>query len=180
MGNSLFDGTVFDKFYKERGRKMNSFALNLPTKLGFGKAISMFCLLSIIIIATTACGHSNNNSSAESKPFKDLLTEDVLVATVELLPPNAKVDLSNEEISELVDILQTVEIYEKDDSYREYNGQAVIYNITKADGGQEKIMAYNPFIVINDVGYKTKYEPCEELNALGNPISELQHGKQVD
>lgn len=33
-----------------------------------------------------------------------------------------------------------------------------------ADGTQTEVMVYNPFLVIDGVGYKTKYEPCEALN----------------
>jgi len=120
----------------------------------------------MIIMLATACG------STKTKPFETMSTDDVVSATVELLPPDVIIDLSFEEIVELVEILQTVEIYEQDDSYRDYAGQAVIYNITKNDGTQQIIMAYNPFIVIDEIGYKTKYEPCEELNALGNTIAQ--------
>ena len=35
----------------------------------------------------------------------------------------------------------------------------------RVDGTQTDIMAYNPFIVIDGIGYKTKYEPCEALNS---------------
>ena len=133
------------------------------------KAILVICALGIIL--ATAC------SSNKTKPFNTMSTEDVVSATVELLPPGVKVDLSLEEIGELVAILQMVEIYEKDDSYRDYRGQAVIYSITKVDGTQQTIMAYNPFIVIDGIGYKTKYEPCEALNALGNTIAQTPFGQ---
>ena len=130
------------------------------------KTIFVIFSLSMIIMLATACG------STKTKPFETMSTDDVVSATVELLPPDVIIDLSFEEIVELVEILQTVEIYEQDDSYRDYAGQAVIYNITKNDGTQQIIMAYNPFIVIDEIGYKTKYEPCEELNALGNTIAQ--------
>ena len=61
-------------------------------------------------------------------------------------------------------------IYNKDSSYEQYSGQAVIYTISKADGTVLTINAYNPFLITDGVGYKTKYEPCEELNSLGNKI----------
>ena len=130
------------------------------------KAILAICSLSLIIMLVTAYG------STITKPFESINTDDVVSATVELLPLDIKVDLNLEEIGELVAILQTVEIYEKDDSYSDYAGQAVIYNLTKDNGTQQTIMAYNPFIVIDGIGYKTMYEPCEELNALGNNIAQ--------
>jgi hypothetical protein len=110
-------------------------------------------------------------------PFKDLSEHDIAAATVELYPPDTKVDLNTDEIRDLIAVLRTVEIYNRDDSYTEYVGQAVIYTLTKTDGTQEKIMELNPFIVINDIGYKTKYEPCEELNALGNTIAKTSYAQ---
>ena len=138
------------------------------------RAILVLCLLSMTIVLFTACGSTAKN------PYKDLSAEDISSATVELRPPHVTVDLSEEEIQELVAVLQTVETYEKDNSYSDYAGQGVIYTLTKTDGSTEKIMAYNPFLVINDVGYKTKYEPCEELNALGNTTAKTPFGRQTD
>lgn len=39
-----------------------------------------------------------------------------------------------------------------------------------ADGTQTNMMAYNPFFVIDGVGYRTEYEPCEALNAYANGL----------
>jgi len=147
------------------------------------RGIFATCLLCVIVICSTACSFSGTNPtedlSDEIKPFENLSDKEISSVTVELLPPDIKVDLNGEQISELVAILKTVEIYEEDNSYRDNYGQAVIYSIIKNDGTQLTIMAYNPFIVINDIGYKTKYEPCEELNLLGNTITETPFGKQV-
>ena len=38
------------------------------------------------------------------------------------------------------------------------------------DGTQTSIMAYNPFLVIDGVGYKTEYGPCEKLNDYANKL----------
>ena len=38
------------------------------------------------------------------------------------------------------------------------------------DGTQTEVMAYNPFLVIDGIGYKTKYEPCEALNSYANQL----------
>ena len=37
-------------------------------------------------------------------------------------------------------------------------------------GTQTKITAFNPFFVINGVGYRTKYEPCNALNSYANRL----------
>lgn len=69
-----------------------------------------------------------------------------------------------------MEILHKVVIYKEDNAYTEYAGQGVSYEITKTDGTITRIIAYNPFVIIDGVGYKTKYEPCEQLNWLGNNI----------
>ena len=58
--------------------------------------------------------------------------------------------------------------YEQDDSYNEYYGQWVEFVLTMADNSLKTVIAYNPIIVIDGIGYKTEYEPCEELNAFAN------------
>ena len=90
--------------------------------------------------------------------------------SVELLPPDKSFDLTDDDIAELTEILNYVVIYNKDSSHGQYCGQAVIYTITKTDGTILTINAYNPFLIIDSVGYKTKYKPCQELNSLGNKI----------
>ena len=109
-------------------------------------------------------------SSIGTKPFKNLTTDEIKEVTVKLLPPDATISLNKQDISELTVILNDVVIYNKDNSYKEYDGQVVIYTIVKTDGTQITVNACNPFLVIDGVGYKTKYEPCEELNSLGNSI----------
>ncbi len=77
---------------------------------------------------------------------------------------------STRETEELVSYLNEVVIYNKDNSYTEYDGQAVIFTLSLADGSQVEIIAYNPFIIIDGIGYKCKYEPCEALNHYANEL----------
>ena len=74
------------------------------------------------------------------------------------------------ETETLAGYLRDVVIYQKDDSYTEYAGQGVIYTLTMTDGTQTTVMAYNPFLVIDGVGYRTKYQPCEALNGYANRL----------
>lgn len=111
-----------------------------------------------------------------SNPLRGLTAEEVTAATVELYPPDATLELTQEEIEKLVPILDRVVTYQRDDSYMDYCGQAVIYTLTRTDGTQLRVQAYNPFLVINGEGYRTKYGPCEELNQLGNDILREQRG----
>lgn len=125
--------------------------------------ISLVICISIIFILTNVNGR---------KPFKALMKEEIKEVTVELYPPDIKAKLDEEEIENLVEILQEVVIYNEDNTYTEYSGQAVVYRITKTDDTVIEIQAYNPFLIIDGIGYKTKYEPCEQLNGLGNKIGD--------
>ena len=106
---------------------------------------------------------------AEEKPFADLRAEDITNVTVQLLPPNKTVEVAD--YTEFVNTLNDVVIYGKDDSYKEYSGQAVIYTITVNGGKEITVNAYNPFIIIDGIGYKTKYEPCEKLSQIANELA---------
>lgn len=103
------------------------------------------------------------------KPFADLRAEDIKNVTVQLLPPNETVEIAD--YTELVNTLNEVVIYGKDDSYKEYDGQAVIYTITVNGGKVITVNAYNPFIIVDGIGYKTKYEPCERLSQIANELA---------
>lgn len=70
----------------------------------------------------------------------------------------------------MTEILNLVVIYNKVSSHDQYAGRAVIYTIVKTDGTILTVNAYNPFLIIDSVGYKTEYEPCQELNALDSKI----------
>lgn len=107
-------------------------------------------------------------SNTKTKPLQDLTAAEVSSATVFLQPPGETLEIKD--ISRLVDLLNDVILYEKDNSYTEYGGQAVTFQLNMADGTQTKIMAYNPFIVIDGVGYRTEDAPCEALNQFANEL----------
>ncbi len=104
------------------------------------------------------------------RPFQDLKGEDIASASVELLPPGETVEV--EDLEELAALLREAVVYEKDDSYGQYAGQAVTFTLTMADGTETRIMAYTPFLVLDGVGYRAEYEPCEALNAYANLLLE--------
>ena len=101
-------------------------------------------------------------------PYKDLKASDIVSAAVYLSPPNETVQITD--VEELVSYLGEVTIYNEDHSYNDYCGQTVLFTLTMADGAQEKITAFNPFVIINGVGYKAKYEPCERLSRYANQL----------
>lgn len=117
-------------------------------------------LIGVIIIVSTFIGGK--------KRFKDLKSSEIVSATVRLIPPDKSIQITD--IEELTEYLNAVVIYNEDNSYTEYDGQGVIFTLILSDGTQIEIMAYNPFLVIDGVGYKTKYEPCEALNAYANKL----------
>lgn len=102
------------------------------------------------------------------KPFRDLESSKIMSATVRLIPPDKTIQITD--IEELTKYLNAVVIYNKDNSYTKSYGQGVIFALKLSDGTQIEVMAYNPFLVIDGVGYKTKYEPCEALNAYANKL----------
>ncbi len=126
--------------------------------------ILLICILSVAItmIIFAAVGGR--------KPYKDLEAAQIVSATVQLSPPGKTIQIT--ETKELVDLLKDVVVYNKDNSYTGYSGQGVTFTLVMADGTQTSIMEYNPFLVIDGVGYKTKYEPCEALNRYANMLLE--------
>lgn len=125
-------------------------------------------LITLIITLAFLASLCACSSVIGEKPYKSLKSDDVVSASVQLSPPN--ITLQIEDIDNLVNLLNDVVIYNKDNSYSEYCGQGVIFSLTMSDGTQTNIMAYAPFLVIDGVGYKTKYEPCEVLNSYANSL----------
>lgn len=109
------------------------------------------------------------------KPFRALSADEITFATVCLAPPDTTLEIPD--IEELAGLLQDVIVYSRDNSYTEYCGQGVIFTLTFADGAQTQVMAYNPFLVIDGVGYRTEYAPCEALNQYANDL--LRSGEAV-
>ena len=127
-----------------------------------GLIIAIGCLIIIGIMGAVVFAFSGQ------RPYKDLEASDIISATVYLAPPDKTIEVTD--IDELAAYLSEIVIRNRDDAYTEYEGQAVVFTLTMADGAQEEIMVYNPFAVINGTGYKAKYEPCEKLNSYANNL----------
>lgn len=128
--------------------------------------ISLVCMLLITSVVALFAG--GGRKLYGEKPFKDLDASQITSATVRLTPPDKTIRIV--ETDQLAARLKNVVIYEKDNSYREYCGQGVIFSLTMTDGTYMEVMAYNPFLVIDGVGYRTKYEPCESLSQYANQL----------
>ena len=105
-----------------------------------------------------------------SRPFAHLEGADLVSATAHLSPPDVTLELDRAELDELAGLLREVVVYERDGSWTEYAGQAVTYTLELAGGLTCTVTDYNPFLILDGVGYRTKYEPCEALNSFGNRL----------
>lgn len=104
------------------------------------------------------------------RPFRALSPGDIVSADVRLIPPDVTVALDGAQTETLAALLQEAVIYRRDDSYVEYDGQGVIFTLRFSDGTRQSVMAYSPFLVLDDVGYRTAYGPCQALNAFANDL----------
>lgn len=127
------------------------------------KKLIVFALTLVCVLGLASCSESTGE-----KIYESLSETEISYATVHLIPPDKTIQI--EDVNELVGLLNDVVVYEEDNSYTEYDGQGVTFTLTMTDGSQIEIMACNPFLVIDGVGYKTKYEPCAALNAYANGL----------
>ncbi|HWR23331.1 MAG TPA: hypothetical protein VN366_07620 [Feifaniaceae bacterium] len=113
-----------------------------------------------------------------SRPFKNLRAEDVAFVELAARPPDATIRIAEQEqIREITAALNQVVLYQRSDEYRDYAGQYVQFALIMNSGERVEAAAFNPFFIINGQGYKTRYEPCEELNRLANAyLSEAGKG----
>ena len=123
-------------------------------------SVSLLMTLSTIGILTD-CGKSSQ--LPQGHPFQNLKASDIASATVQLLPPDTTIQIND--LEELADLLKELIIYNRDDSYKELVGAVVKISLSMNDGSQLEIMECNPILVIDGIGYRTKYEPCEALDS---------------
>lgn len=126
-----------------------------------------------LLASIITCAIIISCSSAGVKPFGNLNTDEICSVKVTCTPPNKTVTTNDKNhIDELIKILSKLTVYNEDS--KEYAGQSVEFTIYMTDGSETKINAYNPQLIINGTKYSTSYDPCQELNELGNRwISEL-------
>lgn len=104
------------------------------------------------------------------RPFRSLKGTDIVSASVGLSPPDVTLELTASEREELAGLLRAAVVRERDDSWREYAGQGVTYTLELRDGSTRTVMEFNPFLVVDGVGYRAEHDPCEALSRFGNRI----------
>lgn len=124
-------------------------------------AVIVIVIILLVLVAVMMMG---------KRPFRSLKAEQIASMTVTLTPPDVTIELEPEQIQQAAMLISQIVTYQKDQSYTDYAGQGVIFTITMTDGTKHSIMGYNPFVVIDGVGYRTKQEPCEQLNRFANEL----------
>ena len=100
----------------------------------------------------------------EKKPYSNISESDIAEVYI-LFGIYEPYPLTDEEITQFVDMLKSVIIYQKDNSYVGYDGvQSQKFCIEKTNGKIIYISAANPFFIINGTGYRTEYAPCDKLS----------------
>lgn len=87
-------------------------------------------------------------------------------------PPNQTVDLKEEQIHELVDLLNNLTLMETDDSYQEYTGQWLQFDIKKTDGTFLSIAKMGFFVIIDGNCYKISNKHSDSFDDFANGILE--------
>ncbi len=124
----------------------------------YGAAIAALILIALLI-------------GGVHRPFQAIKAEEIAAIDITGRPPDVTRKVTDAAmIAKITDIIQSVVIYQRSDEWKDYAGQAMEYTLTMQSGEQLTVVAYNPFLVIDGQGYRTKYGPCEELNRLGNEL----------
>lgn len=124
----------------------------------------------VCLVLLFAAGLWVGRSMAGQAPLAGLTADEIQSVKVELSPPGTAHYLTQEEIAQLVPLLNRVVTHRRDDSWRDYNGQAVVFTIRKTDDSLLTVMPFNPFIVIDGAGYQAEHTPCEALSRFANTL----------
>ena len=152
----------------------------------------IIALLIALLLSISACSDNNNSNTGDTRtthpvdtvdtgfsqrPFNDLHTEDILSISVFAIPPNETVVIDDiEQIEIIVEILRTVVIYQSSDEWKDSAGQMVTFTLNKATDEVVEVSAYNPHLIIDGQGYRTEYQPCENLNRIANTLLDTRFG----
>ena len=139
--------------------------------LNFKKPSRIIVITAVALAAALSFGFAMNRANNFPAELKDLSPNDIVCFTVTVQPPGESKSVSNPVyVSDLTTILRSIETYERDNYFNDYAGQWATFVITLKSGETLAVAAHNPFIVINGIGYRTKYDPCEALHCLADDM----------
>ena len=124
-------------------------------------------LLFIVILCITLGIYFNQLwPKQNSLPFERLEREHInkITAIYSIYPPY---ELSQNEFDELIELLSNIVIFEKDTTWGKepYVGvYCEMFYIEYTNGQTIDISGSPPFFFINDVAYKTSYDPCHKVS----------------
>ena len=98
-----------------------------------------------------------------SKPFETLQDSDI--AQIYITRTYPYYELSLNEKDELIRLLNNIVIFERYDNFVEYEGfYSMMFKIRYTNGESISVSGSPPLFFINDVAYKTEYEPCHKVS----------------
>ena len=127
-------------------------------------------IIAIILVISGAVAYFISVTFIGRKPFKNLQASDIVSVMAQLLPPDKTIPIEDKET--FTELLRSQVVFKRDDSYPGMAGQIIIFTLTMTDGTKLEVDEFNPFLIINGVGYKCKYGPCEALNNYANMLLE--------
>ena len=105
-----------------------------------------------------------------TKPLKDLSMDDVESISMSMYLSSVTIELDEDEMERVVELLREIAVYEEDETYGEYNGMPITFWLKASDGSVRNINIGAPFVVIDGVGYRAKYDSCEALDQYANSL----------
>ena len=145
--------------------------------------IILSCVIVILAAASLFVSRFLMGNPGNPFPFDYLTVDDVESVMVNAVPPDTSKLMSEDRITEMVQLLNNVEIFRRDrDMSDNLVGQLVQYDVTKKDGTKQSIGIVYPWIIINGVWYRShdSYFELNELNLLANSFLGTPFGLQED
>ena len=137
---------------------------------------SIITSLVLLIIVTVVIFWVNNRSNPQ-QPFSDLSVSDIYSISVYAIPPDKAIMVNDVEQTEaIVQILRTVVVYEKSNAWKKSSGQGVYFTVNKTSGEVVVVRPYGLHLIIDGQGYKTEYQPSENLNRIANTLLDTPFG----
>ncbi len=114
--------------------------------------------------------NSNVIPEVPRSPIYQESLEDIVSASVTLLPPDITIELLSVSVDEFVTLIHDIRFYEKDESWQPAPGQVITFVAVKADGSDVEIRVYDSVVVVDGIAYKCNTESCEALRSFANRI----------